>query len=85
MKVPKKENDQSTRVPVDPLLTVGDLERLLQVDKRTVARLCKRGQLPAPVKLGGLNRWRAQAIADAIDRLEHRVGRKIEPVVINEQ
>src|SRR3954469_24554756 len=51
------------------LLTVEDLERLLQVDRRTVARLCQRGQLPAPLKLGKGNRWRAEEIADALDRL----------------
>ena len=36
--------------------TVADLERLLRVDRRTVARLVKRGQLPPPLKLGGSNR-----------------------------
>jgi predicted DNA-binding transcriptional regulator AlpA len=55
-----------------PLLTVEDLERLLRVDRRTVARLCKRGQLPQPLKLGGGNRWRAEDIADAIEVLQRQ-------------
>jgi len=54
---------------LEPLLTVEDLERGLRVDRRTVARLCKRGQLPHPLKLGGGNRWKAEDIAAALERL----------------
>ena len=63
-----------------PLLTTSDLEELLKVDRRTVSRLVKRGELPMPMKLGGSNRWRPEEISAAIDRLSRRVGRKIEPV-----
>ena len=63
-----------------PLLTTSDLEELLKVDRRTVTRLVKRGELPMPMKLGGSNRWRPQEISAAIDRLSRRVGRNIEPV-----
>jgi predicted DNA-binding transcriptional regulator AlpA len=55
--------------PLEPLLTVEDLERLLRVDRRTVRRLWKRGQLPQPLKLGGSNRWKAEDIAAALERL----------------
>jgi predicted DNA-binding transcriptional regulator AlpA len=72
--------DEPTRVVIDALLTVLDLERLLQIDKRSIDRHCRRGLLPMPVKLGGSNRWRAREIAEAIDQLQQRVGRKIEPV-----
>jgi excisionase family DNA binding protein len=64
---------------LEPLLTTPDLERLLKVDRRTITRLVKRGELPAPLKLGGSNRWRAEDIHAAIDRLGHRAGRRIEP------
>jgi predicted DNA-binding transcriptional regulator AlpA len=74
-----KVADSAVRAPLEPLLTVEDLERLLRVDKRTVARLCKRGQLPQPLKIGGGNRWRPEEIPAAIDRLSRRAGRKIEP------
>ena len=47
---------------LEPLLTVPDLERLLQVNRRTIARLCKRGKLPQPFKIGGGLRWDAAAI-----------------------
>jgi predicted DNA-binding transcriptional regulator AlpA len=57
---------------LEPLLIVEDLERLLRVDRRTVARLCKRGQLPPPLKLGGSNRWRAEDIEAALDALRQR-------------
>ena len=48
------------RAHLEPLLTVEDLERMLRVDRRTIARLCKKGQLPPPLKLGGSNRWRVR-------------------------
>jgi predicted DNA-binding transcriptional regulator AlpA len=56
----------AARAPLEPLLTVEDLERLLRVDRRTVRRLCQRGQLPRPIKIGGGNRWRVQDIKEVI-------------------
>ena len=41
--------------------------------------LAVRSELPPPLKLGGCNRWRPEVINAAIDRLGHRVGRKITP------
>ena len=79
-RVRAKQEDLETACMLAELLTVNDLERLLKVDKRTIQRLCKRGQLPLPLKLGGLNRWRFEDIQAAIDRLDHRVGRKIPTV-----
>jgi predicted DNA-binding transcriptional regulator AlpA len=67
-----KMADSAARAQLEPLLTVTDLERLLRVDKRTIARLWKRGQLPRPLKLGGGNRWRADAVAAALEALESR-------------
>jgi predicted DNA-binding transcriptional regulator AlpA len=66
-------------VLLEPLLTTHDLERLLQVDRRTITRLVQRGVLPRPLKLGGSNRWRPEDISAAIDRLARRAGRKTEP------
>ncbi len=65
-----KGNDVTARASLARLLTVEDLEELLRVNRRTIARLCKRGQLPPPLKLGGSNRWRAADIAAAIDSLD---------------
>ena len=64
-----KENDVAARAHLQPLLTVEDLEQMLRVDRRTIARLCKKGQLPPPLKLGGSNRWRVKDIAEAIEQL----------------
>jgi predicted DNA-binding transcriptional regulator AlpA len=64
-----KKRGGAARAHLEPLLTADDLERLLRVDRRTIARLCKRGQLPAPLKLGGSNRWKAEDVAGAIDVL----------------
>jgi predicted DNA-binding transcriptional regulator AlpA len=72
--------NQAATLLLEPLLTTSDLEALLKVDRRTINRLVKRGELPPPLKLGGSNRWRPEAINAAIDRLGHRVGPKIEPI-----
>jgi predicted DNA-binding transcriptional regulator AlpA len=61
-------NDVSTHA-FEPLLTVEDLERMLRINKRTVARLCKKGQLPEPLKIGGQNRWRMEDISETLDLL----------------
>jgi predicted DNA-binding transcriptional regulator AlpA len=61
--------DVAARALPERLLTVEDLEHMLQVDRRTIARLCKRGQLPDPLKLGGGHRWRAEEVAEALDHL----------------
>ena len=55
-----KVPDVAARAHLEPLLTVDDLERILRVDRRTIARLCKKGELPPPLKLGGSNRWRVR-------------------------
>jgi predicted DNA-binding transcriptional regulator AlpA len=65
----------------EPLLTCADLQRMIKVHRRTIERLCKRGELPMPLKLGGCLRWRSDAIKEAIDRLGHGVARQSEPVV----
>ena len=80
----KEKNNRPVRVLEPALLTVRDLEQLLQINKRSVARLTKKGILPLPLKLGGSNRWKAADITATIDRLEHRAGRKIEPVAVNQ-
>jgi predicted DNA-binding transcriptional regulator AlpA len=73
--VPKKENEMTTNVAeaaeraLGPLLKIEDLERLLRVDRRTVYRLCKRGLLPRPMKVGQGNRWKAEDLEEAIERL----------------
>jgi predicted DNA-binding transcriptional regulator AlpA len=51
------------------LLTNEDLEGLLKVDRRTIRRLCLKGELPPPLKLGGQNRWRVEEINEAIEGL----------------
>jgi predicted DNA-binding transcriptional regulator AlpA len=67
--MPTKVAKHIPRAPLEPLLTVADLERLLRVGRRTVERLCKRGRLPRPLKLGGQNRWRPGDVAAALDAL----------------
>ena len=39
------------------MLTVHDVARVLNCSVRTVYRLCDRGRMPRPVKLGALVRW----------------------------
>jgi predicted DNA-binding transcriptional regulator AlpA len=66
------------------LLTNEDLEGLLKVDRRTIRRLCLKGELPPPLKLGGQNRWRAEDINKAIEGLavqRDRTGKHEEALV----
>jgi predicted DNA-binding transcriptional regulator AlpA len=60
---------QLAALRLEPLLTTADLRALLRVDRRTITRLYKKGVLPRPLLLGGLNRWRPDEVAAAIDRL----------------
>jgi len=57
---------RATRPALEPLLTTKDLEALLRVHRRTVTRLCRSGRLPAPIKIGGSNRWRLSDINQAL-------------------
>jgi predicted DNA-binding transcriptional regulator AlpA len=50
--------DVAARASLEPLLKIEDLEAMLRVNRRTITRLCKRGLLPLPIKIGGSNRWR---------------------------
>ena len=77
--------EQAVSMLFEPLLTTSDLQRLLKVERKTITRLVKRGELPMPLKLGGSNRWRPEDISAAIDRLDRRVGRKVEPAKSEEE
>jgi len=44
------------------LIAAADLARLLNVSTRTLWRLRSAGQLPQPVRLGGVVRWRLEEI-----------------------
>lgn len=48
----------------DDLLDVSQLAHHLRVDRRTVRRMVEGGRLPAPVRYGGLARWRWGVIRD---------------------
>ena len=46
----------------EALLSGRDLEALLKLSGRTIARLVAGGALPRPIVLGGSRRWRARDI-----------------------
>ena len=50
------------------MLTVDDLAAMLRCSSRSVYRLTDAGRLPRPVKLGGLVRWRREAVENWITR-----------------
>jgi predicted DNA-binding transcriptional regulator AlpA len=60
--------EQRLGLVFEPLLTTSDLEQLLRVERKTITRMVRRGDLPAPLKLGG-NRWRVEDIQGAINAL----------------
>jgi excisionase family DNA binding protein len=50
--------------PAAQLLDVRAVAQLLDCSPRHVYRLADAGQMPAPVRLGALVRWRRQDLAD---------------------
>jgi predicted DNA-binding transcriptional regulator AlpA len=53
---------------LEPLLTIEDLERILRVHRRTISRMCKRGEFPQPMRIGIGMRWRVEDVADVLQR-----------------
>ena len=49
------------------LLTIRELAKVLKLSPRSIWRLVKNQELPAPVRIGGSIRWRADAITRWID------------------
>jgi len=52
------------------LLSAEEVGRLLGVSTRTIWRMLSAGEIPAPVKLGGLTKWRREEIQAMIDLAE---------------
>jgi predicted DNA-binding transcriptional regulator AlpA len=50
------------------LLSAEKLAELLDISVRTLWRLRAAGKLPAPIRIGGSVRWRAQEIAIWVER-----------------
>ena len=50
------------------LLTVQQVAKLLQVSPRSVWRLRSAGEIPEPVKIGGMSRWPRSEISAVIER-----------------
>lgn len=51
------------------------LELLGGVSYSTVWRMTREGKFPLPVRVGGLRRWYADEVAEAIDALPRGAGR----------
>jgi len=52
--------------PVDPLLTAKEVAAMLRVSTVTLYREIRRGNVPAPIKLGTCSRWPRSEILAAI-------------------
>jgi excisionase family DNA binding protein len=52
---------------LETYLTTADLERLLQVTERTLRRWIREGTFPAPLRTGGVRRWRPQDVRRFLD------------------
>jgi len=57
-------------VDAEPMLKAADMERIFNMHRRTIARLCRQGLLPMPVKIGGGYRWKAAEVGEALERFE---------------
>jgi hypothetical protein len=62
----------SRRAELERLLTTSDLENIFRVNKRTIARLCRKRVLPPPLKVGQGNRWKASTIVAVLESLERQ-------------
>jgi predicted DNA-binding transcriptional regulator AlpA len=53
----------SLATSIEPLVTKADLERILQIDSRTIDRMRATGKLPKPdLFLSRMPRWKAETI-----------------------
>ena len=58
-------------VPEPRLLDVHDVARLYSISERSVWRLCKLGQIPAPIQFGQrATRWRVSDLTEHIGKLK---------------
>lgn len=61
----QKEEDRIGAMTLDR----EDVARLFGVSSRTISRLRSKGAIPAPVRIGGLVRWRTKDILQFLDKL----------------
>lgn len=59
----KKPSDSTEETGIPELLTVHELAAILKLSHRSIWRLVRSRQLPAPIHLGSSTRWRADLIA----------------------
>jgi predicted DNA-binding transcriptional regulator AlpA len=52
----------------EKLLTPTDLAALLQIDERSLRRMRNAGEVPEPIEIGKLPRWRRAAIARWLEK-----------------
>jgi len=51
-----------TLIETDRLLNVNEVAKRLQISPRSVWTLAAKGELPAPISIGRLKRWRPETI-----------------------
>lgn len=65
-KEPLAFGEHDTPEATDRLLRVVEVAAVLGISVRQVWKLCQRGELPAPVRIGRSTRWRESEIQDRI-------------------
>ena len=58
----------STAIPIEPLLRVEDVTRILSISKSQLYDLIRIGDFPRPIKLGRCSRWRLADVMAYINR-----------------
>lgn len=75
---PTADQGQSTAADA-ALLTVDEVAAFLSCSTRHVRRMADSGEMPRPIKLGSLIRWRRNEVdawlQDGCPRIERRAGR----------
>ena len=56
-------------ISLDPLLSIGDLVKILNIGRRTLERMISSGEFPsADIRIGKLPRWRRVTLAAWIEK-----------------
>lgn len=60
---------ENKKLLIDTLLDINDMQRIFKAGRATIFQFVKDGIIPAPIKIGGLTRWRSAQVIEFIDKL----------------
>jgi hypothetical protein len=62
-RVPRRRLPSPSHIPIEPLVCIADLARILNCSRRLVERMRSAGRVPKPdIKIGKMPRWKPETI-----------------------